>query len=97
MTRETVNDTLNKMFSLENKVILMTGAAGEIGSEIAKCYANLGAKVVIADFNETAMEAVKGEIREAGGECLTLKLNRRLKNTDGLTYWPTLPVSINGP
>ena len=75
MTRETVNDTLNKMFSLENKVILMTGAAGEIGSEIAKCYANLGAKVVIADFNETAMEAVKGEIREAGGECLTLKLN----------------------
>ena len=64
MTRETVNDTLNKMFSLENKVILMTGAAGEIGSEIAKCYANLGAKVVIADFNETAMEAVKGEIRE---------------------------------
>lgn len=75
MKKEMINRRLNSLFSLENKVILMTGGAGEIGSEIARCYADLGAKVVVADFNEEAMEKLQKEIQEAGGECLTLKLN----------------------
>ena len=74
MNQEMVTKTLYKLFSLENKVILMTGAAGAIGSEIAKCYAHLGAKVVIADFNEEAMAEVAKEIEADGGECMTAKL-----------------------
>lgn len=74
MNKETINRNLANLFSLENKVILMTGGAGAIGSAIAKCYAGLGAKVVIADFNEDAMAEVAGEIEAEGGECMTLKL-----------------------
>ncbi|MCD8363353.1 MAG: SDR family oxidoreductase [Lachnospiraceae bacterium] len=74
MNKETITKTLTDLFSLEDKVILMTGAAGAIGSEIAKCYANLGAKVVIADFNEEAMAEVKQEIDAAGGESTCMKL-----------------------
>ena len=64
MSKEMITNTLLKLFSLENKVILATGAAGAIGSEIAKCYADLGAKVVIADFNEEAMAEVEKEIKK---------------------------------
>lgn len=74
MNKETINRNLANLFSLENKVILMTGGAGAIGSAIAKCYAGLGAKVVVADFNEDAMAEVAGEIEAEGGECMTLKL-----------------------
>lgn len=74
MNKETINRNLANLFSLENKVILMTGGAGAIGSAIAKCYAGLGAKVVVADFNEDAMAEVAGEIEAEGGECTTLKL-----------------------
>lgn len=74
MSKEMITNTLLKLFSLENKVIIATGAAGAIGSEIAKCYADLGAKVVIADFNEEAMAEVEKEIKERGGECTCMKL-----------------------
>lgn len=74
MNKEMVTKTLYDLFSLENKVILMTGAAGAIGSEIAKCYAHLGAKVVIADFNEDAMAEVEEAIKADDGECMTVKL-----------------------
>ena len=74
MSKEMITKELYRLFSLENKVILMTGGAGAIGSEIAKCYARLGAKVVIGDFNEAAMDEVKAEIDKEGGECMTLKL-----------------------
>ncbi len=69
-----ITKTLYKLFSLEDKVILATGAAGAIGSAIAKCYANLGAKVIIADFNEEAMAEVEKEIKADGGECTCMKL-----------------------
>ena len=75
MNKERINQTLNNLFSLEDKVILMTGGAGAIGSEIAKCYANLGAKVIIADVNKDSMNEVGDEIRRDGGEVTLMNLN----------------------
>ncbi|MEO5321592.1 SDR family NAD(P)-dependent oxidoreductase [Arthrobacter sp. CC3] len=54
------------MFS--DKVALVTGAGGGIGSAAAKLFASKGAKVVVADFNAEAGEAVVSEIRNDGGE-----------------------------
>ena len=75
MCKNEIGENLCKLFSLENKVILMTGGAGQIGSVIAKAYAGLGAKVVIADIDEEALKEVESQIKEDNGECVTLSLN----------------------
>jgi NAD(P)-dependent dehydrogenase (short-subunit alcohol dehydrogenase family) len=44
--------------SLENKVILVTGAAGEIGAATAKLLASRGAKLVLTDMKIAPLEAL---------------------------------------
>lgn len=43
-------------FSLEGKIALVTGASYGIGFEIAKCYAEAGARIVFNDINKEALE-----------------------------------------
>jgi len=57
-------------FSLENKTIFITGAAGGIGSETARICAELGANLVLADLSEptalaSALRATGAEVRTA--------------------------------
>ena len=52
---------------LEGKRALITGAASGIGAASARCFADEGASVVIADLNEQQGTAVAREIVEAGG------------------------------
>jgi 3-hydroxybutyrate dehydrogenase len=47
---------------LENKVAVVTGAAGGIGKEIATLFVREGAKVVIADLNQKGADAVAVEL-----------------------------------
>ena len=47
---------------LKEKVAIVTGAASGIGKEIARAYAREGARVVIADLNQTAADAVAAEL-----------------------------------
>ncbi len=55
------------MFDLSNKVAVVTGGAGGIGSAVAKALAGQGARVVLASRRVEALEAVAGQIREATG------------------------------
>jgi NAD(P)-dependent dehydrogenase (short-subunit alcohol dehydrogenase family) len=55
------------MQRFQGKVAVVTGAGGGIGAATAKRLAAEGAKVVIADLNGPAGEAVAGQIGEAGG------------------------------
>jgi 3-hydroxybutyrate dehydrogenase len=55
------------MAQLDSKVAIVTGAASGIGREIAKRFANEGAKVVIADLQLLSAEATATEINRAGG------------------------------
>jgi len=53
---------------LQDKVALVTGAASGFGAGIARRFAAEGAKVVLADLNDDAGEAVAAEIgADAGG------------------------------
>ncbi|MTI16572.1 SDR family oxidoreductase [Rhodobacteraceae bacterium RKSG542] len=52
--------------TLENKVAIVTGAAKGIGYAIAKRFVEAGAKVMLADIDEKAGEAVEAELSELG-------------------------------
>ena len=53
---------------LEEKVAIVTGAAMGRGEATAKLFAEAGAKVVVADFNEEKGKKVVEEIKAAGHE-----------------------------
>ncbi|HIJ61473.1 MAG TPA: SDR family oxidoreductase [Rhodospirillaceae bacterium] len=56
------------MRKLEGRGALVTGGASGIGAATAKHFAEAGAKVVIADIDDSGGEAVLRDIRAAGGE-----------------------------
>jgi 3-hydroxybutyrate dehydrogenase len=60
---------------LQNKVCIVTGAASGIGREIAHTYAREGGKVVIADLNADAAQAVVDEITQAGGTAMAVTMD----------------------
>ena len=53
---------------LQNQVAIVTGAAHNIGRAIARCFAAEGAKVLVADIQDEAGEAVVAAICADGGE-----------------------------
>jgi len=55
------------MKRLENKVAIITGAAGGMGAAEAFLFALEGAKVIITDVQEEKLKEVVKEIRAAGG------------------------------
>ena len=63
------------MFSLKDKVALVTGASQGIGRDTALALAEAGAKVAVAARNEEKLTALVNEITAAGGEALTLKMD----------------------
>ncbi|NWF85021.1 MAG: SDR family NAD(P)-dependent oxidoreductase, partial [Bryobacteraceae bacterium] len=56
------------MRTLEGKAAIVTGAASGIGRATAGLFAERGAKVVAADWNEAAGREAVEEIRQGGGE-----------------------------
>ncbi len=70
-----VEQALKDLFSLEGKVILMTGATGGIGSVMAKGFAGVGADMALCDMDPAKTEALAEEIRAAGGRARAYALN----------------------
>jgi NAD(P)-dependent dehydrogenase (short-subunit alcohol dehydrogenase family) len=51
---------------LNNKVAIVTGAAGGVGAVYAEALARSGAKVIVADFNSAGAEQTAATLRAAG-------------------------------
>jgi 3-oxoacyl-[acyl-carrier protein] reductase len=63
------------MFSLKDKVALLTGASQGIGRETALALAEAGAKVAAAARNEEKLASIVNEIVNAGGEAVAIKMD----------------------
>lgn len=54
---------------VDDKVIIITGAASGFGKIISQKTAAMGAKVICADINKQGLKDVAQSIKDAGGEC----------------------------
>ena len=57
-----IGEYLEKIFSLEGKTAIITGAAGGIGAELSKGLASSGANVALCDVNVEGLEKLQAEI-----------------------------------
>jgi 3-oxoacyl-[acyl-carrier protein] reductase len=68
------------VFSLQDRVAIVTGSGKGIGKGIATAFAQDGAKVVIAEMDKDAGKAAAKEINDLGGKALSMAvdvLNRK--------------------
>jgi NAD(P)-dependent dehydrogenase (short-subunit alcohol dehydrogenase family) len=79
-----MNQYLNQIFNLENKVVLLTGAGGHIVSALSRGFAKAGCLVAIADMRLHKAEVVVEEINNGGGKAIAIELNVAMK-----TSWET--------
>lgn len=93
---------MKNLFCVQDKVIVITGAAGVLGTSMVHHFAEQGARVVILDRNETAGRALEGAVRAEGGEVLFLYtdvLDQAILEqnyTDIMARWGRIDVLING-
>jgi 2-hydroxycyclohexanecarboxyl-CoA dehydrogenase len=58
-----------------NNVIIVTGGAGGIGSEICTALAADGLKIVVADYAKDAAEKLAADIRESKGNAIAIQVD----------------------
>ena len=57
---------------LKDKIAIITGGAGGIGSRIARAYAREGARVVVASRKRENLDVLVDEIVASGGEAIAV-------------------------
>lgn len=63
----------NQLFSLENKVIVITGATGVLGESFVQGVSDMGGKVVLLGRNEQVGKARVNKLLENGREAIFIK------------------------
>jgi len=92
---------MKNLFCIKNKVIVLTGGSGILGSSMAHHLAEEGAKVIILDRNEEAGNQLANDIKTKGFDALFLctdVLNKEalMKNReDILAAYGSIDVLIN--
>lgn len=88
------------LFSLKDKVALVTGAAGGIASGITQAFAAAGARLVLADRSEAVHERAEA-LRKEGVEArsLTFDVNERdaagAAVAEAAAIWDRLDILVN--
>ena len=93
---------MKNLFSVQDKVIVITGAAGVLGTSMVHHFAEQGAKVVILDRNEEAGRRLEEEVKAEGGEVMFLYtdvLDKQVLEgnyTEIMARYGRIDVLING-
>jgi NAD(P)-dependent dehydrogenase (short-subunit alcohol dehydrogenase family) len=61
---------MNEMYSIKDKVAIITGAGGVLGGSIAKSFVKAGAKVVALDIRQDQLDARVQELKDLGGDVM---------------------------
>ena len=64
---------IEKLFSLKDKAVVITGGGGSLAGEIAKATALCGAKVALLDINKKAAQNRANELTKLSCEAIALK------------------------
>ena len=93
---------LEKFFSLEGKVAVVTGGGGVLCSAIGKALAQTGSKVAILDLSEEAAGHTTTDIRAMNGEALAVpcdvlsRASVEAAAEDILNKWGRVDILVNG-
>ena len=93
---------MKDLFSVDGKVVVITGAAGILGTSMVKHFAEQGAKVAILDRAKEAGEKLADEVKQAGGEAMFLVCDVLDKSVleqnynDIMAAYGRIDVLING-
>jgi NAD(P)-dependent dehydrogenase (short-subunit alcohol dehydrogenase family) len=68
-------DYTSKLFDIAGRLAVVTGAGSGLGAAIATGYAQLGAKVILADISAAGLEATRKIIAEQGHEAVIAELD----------------------
>jgi NAD(P)-dependent dehydrogenase (short-subunit alcohol dehydrogenase family) len=66
---------MDNLFCIRNKIVVITGGAGVLCSEMATALARAGAKVCILDYNLKAAETVCDQIKSKSNTAIAIKTN----------------------
>jgi len=69
-------------FGLENKVVFISGGAGDIGSAIVRAFAAEKCRIVIGDMNPKAADALKDTLPETDVEVVELDVTSEISVAD---------------
>jgi len=85
------------MFTLENKVAVITGGGSGIGKAVALIFAQQGAIVQVIDLNTDQANQTVSEIRQAGGEasCITCDVSRQTAVTETFQQIGKIDILVN--
>ena len=71
------------MLEIKDSVAVITGGGGGIGLEVAKFWVRKGGKVVIADISEELLSGAEAELKDLGGEVLSVVTNVTKEEDNG--------------
>ncbi|MDQ0782524.1 SDR family NAD(P)-dependent oxidoreductase [Chryseobacterium sp. W4I1] len=66
---------MKDLFSIKNKVAVITGASGVLGGSLAKSFIEAGAKVVALGRNQETLDSRVKELVDLGGNAFAVEAN----------------------